>query len=155
MNHKTRAERKRTLAELSTQPEGFTPDDLVKALAIEYEAANCMVKSYTNSGLIFRSTEWGADGRRHYFDTQERAAEWSARNVGHQRRIVLTQRESFASRRKQASVPQFTSADDGQPAVQRAPVIYGDKRYQIQPGEEVPKLFRKLPLGATLYGMTA
>lgn len=34
-------------------------------------------------------------------------------------------------------------------------IVSGDIRYQVQPGEKVPAVFSKIPLGATLYGMAA
>ena len=85
-----------------------------------------------------------------FFDTQERAADYERRN-GRDSAKYRAEQQKEAKR-------QFHAIEPTQTAETKhyiAPIIRHDPRRQVGPGEEVPSIFRSIPLGATLQSSPA
>ena len=86
MNVHEKAARQLVIRKLAARESGVTTDDIASALDLEYDLAKDALKNGVNFGWLYRSTAWGPTGRRHYFTSQEKEAQWSAKNLAGVRR---------------------------------------------------------------------
>ena len=121
----------------STELPGFDP-----------HAVRTRCNHMATEGKIFRAKISHKVAR--FFDTAERAADYERRN-GRDSAKYRAEQQKEAKR-------QFHAIEPTQTAETKhyiAPIIRHDPRRQVGPGEEVPSIFRSIPLGATLQSSPA